>query len=273
MKSLDDIDYLLNRHLLEASEGIVDVSPSRLNRGQAVEKNYYILKIDLARSTLILQGRRKATYLKIIHTFLSTIDSITQSYGADPNQTEYAGDSVLVYFPESVSAENVLRAACFSKVAVERLASMQREPELMRIDCKIVIHFATLIIAKIGPRAGSILSAIGHPIHKVAKLEKEIGAGVGRATIPYRARLQVVNRKYLYAIYEETTQLVQPKTNYSDWVPTKTSLLALALMDSPGLSATIQPRQVPEYEVVKTIIGYNINWTALKMALKLHVAR
>lgn len=268
MNNLDDINNLLNRHLIEASEGIVDVSPSRLNRGQAVEKDYYILKIDLANSTPILRGRHKATYLKIIHTFLSSIDSITQSYGADPSQTEYAGDSVLAYFPAIESAENVLKAACFCKVAVERLAAIQRDPILMRIDCKIVIHFASLIIARIGPRAGSYLSAIGHPIHIVAKLEKQISAGIGRTTISFYASLLPINRRFLIPIYEESKKFVPTHSNYPGWIPAKNTLLAQALLGYPSQHPNLENQQ-PKYEIVRTVIGYNINWKALKMALKL----
>jgi len=262
MLDLDDVDNIIYRHLDEASEGIVDVAPSRLRRGQAVEKDYFILKIDLAKSTFLLRGRHKSTYLKIIHTFLSTVDYITQYYGADADQTEYAGDSVLAYFPAYESAENVLYAAFFCKLAVERLASLQRDVELMKINCRIVIHFATLIVAKIGPRAGSILSAIGHPIHRVAKLEKEIEVGAGRATKEFYAQLPPIYRKYLVAIYEETRVPIKPNFDFSATNPTRsTGLLAQALLDIST------PHFQPNLQVQRVTIGYKLNWLLLKSTL------
>ena len=70
VNTLADLDCLIATHQEEAFEGIVDIAPSRLARGQGTEKNFYILKIDLVGSTMMLQGRHKGTYLKLAHTFL-----------------------------------------------------------------------------------------------------------------------------------------------------------------------------------------------------------
>ena len=262
MKNLADVDRLLNRHLEEASEGIVDTPPSRLRRGQAVEKDYYILKVDLARSTSLLRGRHKATYLKVIHSFLSTVDGIVQYYGADTNQTEYAGDSVIAYFPAWTEAEDVLRAAIFSKIAVERLANMQRDIQLKTINCRIVIHYATLIVAKIGPRASSYLIAIGHPIHRVAKIEDTIAVGVGRATKEFYSTLELTNRKFLTPIFEETQVMVPTTPEPWETLP-GLGLLSLA-------SQEYKKPVSPVYKTEKALIGYDVNWSLIKTVFKLY---
>ena len=84
--NLSDIKELLQRHYAEAAEGLVDKPPSQLLRGEGTEKSFYIMKIDLVGSTQLLLGRKKSTYLKLAHTFLSTVDKITQNFGADPDQ-------------------------------------------------------------------------------------------------------------------------------------------------------------------------------------------
>ena len=194
--SLSRVDALLNAHYQEASEGLVDKVPSSLARGEGTEKDFYIFKIDLKNSTALMNFRRKGTYLKLTHTFLSTVDRITQDYGADSNQVEYAGDSVLAYFPaKTITAENALSAAFYSAMAVERTASLGGVLGSIPLRFRLVLHFATLVVAKIGPRADSIISAIGQPIHYVAKLEKEIGVGVGRATLQFREQFDLAPEK------------------------------------------------------------------------------
>lgn len=46
------------------------------------------------------------------HAYLSTVDAITQQFGAEREQTEYQGDSVLAFFPgRGNSVEEVVSAA------------------------------------------------------------------------------------------------------------------------------------------------------------------
>jgi len=263
VNNIHELDSLIATHHNEASEGIVDLPPSRLNRGQGTQKQFHILKIDLANSTILLMSRHKATYLKLAHTFLSTVDKITKDYGADSNQTEYAGDSVLAYFPNTVSAENVLLAAFFAKVAVERIAKLQTDSALSKLNCRIVIHYASLIIAKIGPRAGSFLNAMGAPIHMVAKLEKEISIGVGRVTVEFYRSIDKANRKYFTGVYKEQRVLVPPQlVDYGLSIPAQAGLLGAFYPTS------YQPSpQQPDYQIENILIGYDINWELLKRLL------
>lgn len=262
--TLADIDALILTHHNESSEGIVDVAPSKLTRGQGTEKSYYILKIDLVGSTMLLRSSRKATYLRLAHTFLSTVDRITQDYGADPTQTEYAGDSVIAYFPEGALAENVLRAAVISKIAVERLARLEGAVGALKPLCKIVLHFAPLIIAKIGPRAGSFISAIGYPIHRVAKIEKEINSGVGRVTEEFYKCINRENRSFFTRVFTEQQVLVTQNATPNLWgLDSHNSTIAELLY--PNTS----PAPQPQYRTQQTTIGYDIKWSELNQALGL----
>ncbi len=71
---VQEIDDLLARHFREANADLVDKAPSTLNRGEGTEKSFFLMKIDLVGSTPLLWNRRQSTYLKLAHTFLSTID-------------------------------------------------------------------------------------------------------------------------------------------------------------------------------------------------------
>lgn len=262
--NLNDIDELLNKHYNETSDGLVDASPSRLTTGQGTEKNFYILKIDLVGSTMMLAGSRKTTYLRLAHTFLSTVDKITQERGADSEQTEYAGDSVLAYFPENISAENVLVAACLCRMAVIRIAELHGAIGALKPRCKVVLHYAPLIVAKIGPRAGSFISAIGHPIHRVAYIEKQIGADTGRTTEEFYKQLALVNRKFLTEV-NVTRQEEIPSYQLPRVYPN--SSLGLAnILKGNTVSAMPSP---PQYKTINTLVGYDIKWGFLNRLLNL----
>ncbi len=255
----NDLSYirgLLQRHCDEVAEGLVDKPPSKLLRGEGTEKNFYIMKIDLVGSTELLLGRRKSTYLKLAHTFLSTVDRITQDFGADPSQVEYAGDSVLAYFAENkASAEDVIKAACYSRAAVQQINSLGGVLNTLQVKCKVVIHFDTLMVSKIGPRANSILTAIGHPIHRVAKLEKEISSDTGRATEKFFQKIRTENKKYLCPVYEEKQIL---ETTMAPAVPN-------------SLASLLYPSQQPQlkFRTEKKIIGYDLRWPLLFKAFNL----
>jgi class 3 adenylate cyclase len=260
-KPLQEIDQLLAKYFEEAAEGIVDEVPSRLLRGQGTEKNFYIFKIDLFNSTMLLRRKRPATYLKLAHTFLSAVDQITINYGADPDQTEYAGDSVLAYFPAYVGAEQVLRAACLCRAAVVRISQLPGAVGELAPKCKTVIHYAPLIMAKIGPRSGSVLSAIGYPIHKVAKLEKKIGADKGWATKEFYNQVSPRYRKLLIPQYIQREEPV--------WVtvapePAIDPRARLATMLYPNILPA-PPRTRLEHKTVYEIDGYLLDWTNLNI--------
>lgn len=271
-----DVLELLQRHYAEAADGLVDRPPSQLRRGEGTEKNFFIMKIDLVGSTQLLLSRRKSTYLKLAHTYLSTIDSITQSYGADPNQVEYAGDSVIAYFEESsTSAENVISAACYSKSAVDQIKNLDTTLKSLQLKCKVVLHYASLIVSKIGPRANSITTAIGHPIHRVAKIEKDISPNIGRATPEFYQKVYVRNRRFLQEVATERKIPVNKPSNSLASInlglgalgasnfgmfhqPAPQNILSLLANPPPP-----PPITEPQYEIEKTIIGYNLKWIML----------
>ena len=171
----DDINDLLNRYWSETTGLMRDCSVSELVRGECTSRPYFILKIDLIGSTRLLAGQRPATYARIAHSYLSAIDSITQQFGAEPEQTEYHGDSVLALFPErGNSAVEVLTAAIQAHYAVHQLRHMAGIP----LRPKVLLHFAPLTVAKVGPWSETHRVAIGLPIHLVAKHEKDITSAV-----------------------------------------------------------------------------------------------
>lgn len=269
IKSLADVRALLQRHYVEAHDGLVNKAPSQLLRGEGTEKNYYIMKIDLVGSTGLLMGRQKSTYLKLAHTYLSTIDKITQDFGADPEQVEYAGDSVLAYFGEkAASAEDVITAACYSRAAVQQIPSLDSTLNSIPLKCKIVVHFASLIVSRIGPRANSILTAIGHPIHQVAKIEKDIAADSGRATKEFYQKIKADNRKFLIPVDGEVKIPVQ--------LPPSMPLNSLGDFHSgPGMRSiaemlyppSLPPPPAQKFKIEKNVIGYDLRWPMLFEAL------
>lgn len=137
---IKEVQALLMRHYKEAVGGVVDKTPSQLIPGGAAERDFYIMKIDLANSTELLARRNKSTYLKLAHTFLSSVDEIVRRYNADPAQTGYAGDGVTAYFPrESVDASHVLAAACYSRAAVICLTALDAIFNSIKLQCKVVL--------------------------------------------------------------------------------------------------------------------------------------
>lgn len=295
--TLKRVSDLLNTHFSEASDALVEKAPSELRRGEGTNKPFFIMKIDLVGSTRLLLGRRQATYLKLAHTFLSTVDRITQDYGADDQQVEYAGDGLFAYFSATSDAvENVLCAAFYAKSAVDMMANLGGAVGDLKPKCRIVIHYDTLTVARIGPRAGSILSAIGMPIHKVAKLEETIAPGVGRATSEFRSQLRREHWKYLTPVYVEQQVLIPsapaPPSFSFDPNPYSNSLAAqLGLMSSPSPAASLRnnlfspppnslaaalrgtplpppPPPAPIFQTEKKLVGYDLSWGMLAKDLK-----
>lgn len=169
-----EINDLIEIHLNEARGGLLRCSVSELARGQCTSRNYFIFKIDLAASTQVLRNTKPAQYARIAHAYLSTVDAITQQFGAEPEQTEYQGDSVLALFPErGNAAAEVISAAVQAHYAV----NMLRQKVGIQLRPRVLLHFAALAVAKIGPWSESHRVAIGIPIHHVAKKEHEVRAG------------------------------------------------------------------------------------------------
>lgn len=268
------INDLLEKHNDEASEGFVDKPASRLLRGEGTERKYYIMKVDLVGSTQLLLRRRKETYLKLAHTFLSTIDKITQDLNADPIQTEYAGDSVLAYFPEgSASAEDVITAACYARAAVMGIGQLKGIIGQLNPRCKIVLHFDSLIVSNIGPRANAQVTAIGFPLHVVAKLEKEISSDTGRTTEKFYQQVNRENKKFLAPVYIERQVPIEPSplsTGYSHPAALGIGRPNRTLADLLGEQPLNIPLQTqPQYQIEKQLIGYDLKWSMLFQALNL----
>jgi class 3 adenylate cyclase len=275
---------LVHDHFGEAAEGVVDKAPSRLLRGEGAQKSFYILKIDLANSTMLLAGKHPSTYLKLAHTFLSTVDKIALDYGADPAQTEYAGDSVIAYFPENTDPSSVILAAAWSRYCVSELSSLPGVLGSMSLKCRIVVEFAKLTVARIGPRAGTILTAIGMPIHAVAKTEKNIAPGQGRALLGFYGQLPSALRKYFSPAYEVNPPTAPP-VPAAPPAPTSLGILASILYEkerkgvagglnslfyndahqtSNPLSSLLNPPAASfapaAAEIPSRVIGYDFRW-------------
>lgn len=244
------IDEILQKYYDEADGGMVQKAPSTLNRGEGTEKEYFIYKIDLVGSTIFTWSRSHQTYLKMAHTFLSAVDEITRRYGADDNQVEYAGDSVIAYFPKSVGAINVLAAAYVCRDATLRMKSLDATLKKFPYFTKTVVHFGKLIMAKIGPHGDSMVSAIGPELHKACKMEKNVSAGEGRASKEFMGQLEGRQKILLKGNYKETQVLKQPETN-----PISRGLLAEVFSKSldPSPLLSITPNNLSLFAIQKGI--------------------
>lgn len=299
--SLQRVGDLLKTHFSEATDALVDKPPSSLRRGEGTEKPFFIMKIDLVGSTSLLMSKRQATYLKLAHTFLSTVDRITQDYGADAEQVEYAGDGLFAYFPATAdAAERVMIASFYAKAAVGMIANLGGAVGALKPQCRIVVHYDVLTVARIGPRAGSILSAIGMPIHRVAKLEKTIAPGEGRVTPEFRQQLDRRLWKFLETVYVEEQVLVPaplpppvPLASFglgSDYrrnalvdllrqpssppppPPITLGMVGLFGQQANNLASLANyaptPAPSPTYRTEKRVVGYKFNWLLLAQELK-----
>lgn len=187
------VDELIERHWKEASDGIVDCSVNELLRGQCTIRDYFVFKIDICNSTPLLYDQSKL-YVQLMHPFFSTVDAICREFGADPDQTEYHGDSVLALFPErGNSADSVAEAALWSHYAFRRIA---HSDQLRRLDlkCRSVLHFGPLNVAVTGPYGESHRVAVGIPIHVAAKREKLVDRGAVWASDEFVEQLTTKDR-------------------------------------------------------------------------------
>lgn len=221
----NDIDQLIEVHLHEASGGLKRCRVSELSRGQCTSRPYFIFKIDLAASTVVLRNTKPAEYARIAHAYLSTVDAITQQFGAEPEQTDYQGDSVLAFFPErGNSVEAVVTAAVVAHYAVGKLRQRVSVP----LHPRLLLHFAPLTVAKIGPWSESHRVAIGLPIHYVAKKENDVRPGAiwlsnsCGTQCASQFRMQFLQTAYVERIVMEK----QPVAALPSPVPTLASLVS-----------------------------------------------
>ena len=274
------VDEIINKYYAEDDEGLSnEKTPSELNRGEGTEADYYILKVDLCNSTLFLFRRSPQTYFKITHVFLSTIDDITRTFGSDTKQVEYAGDSVMAYFPNKYGmALNVLKAAYFARVATTKMKALDQTFGKFPFKTRIIAHYGKLILGNIGPWGDYNLTAIGMPLHVVAKLEKNVQPGNGLATKEFVAKLTLEEKKaFLTGNYSETLVEVHDTQPYLSPMPAINSNMGLlgyhlasknsSLYDLLNPVTPALPAK-PRYETKRELINYNINWLKLQMYLE-----
>jgi len=267
------IDSILAKYYSESIKGITEIkSPSQLSRGEGIESDYYIFKIDLCGSTNILKKRRPATYLKLAHVFLSSVDHINRQFGADGAQVEYAGDSVLSYFPSAkTNPLNVICSAYLSKLLVDRLSKLDTTMGNLNFKSKTVMHHGKLILSKIGPRGDSSLIAIGYPIHIVSKIENDMSYDSSWATIEFANQLQSgEKRNFLERQYEEKKVLVPPQNTAQNTYASRLSRIQNpvnpAILESVKRFSRTVP-QVPKKEIEGKLKGYKLQWLAVNKYL------
>lgn len=278
-----EISKILQKYYNEAQGGLVDKTPSTLNRGEATEIEYYIYKIDLVGSTLFVKNRTRQTYLKLAHTFLSAVDEITRIFGAEGEQAEYAGDSVIAYFRASkVAPIKVLAAAYYCRLAAREMKNLDATFRLFPFRTTAVLHYGKLIMAKIGPRGDSRASAIGPELHKACKMEANVGPGGGKASREFFGQLQGIEKLCLKGNYTEKNVLKLP-----DITPkSRAGLLAEALTTRNRMDGLLSYPQAissrnsllgdfaaqpaitaPQYETKRELVDYSIQWDFLERHL------
>lgn len=205
------INALLQKYIDEAENSVTNTAPSSLRRGEGTLCDYYILKIDLCGSTEFLKLKQHTTYLRLAHVFLSTIDHITQHYGAESSQNEYAGDSVIAYFRcDDVDAFAVLLAAYYCRHAAAQMKDAYPAFKGYEFKTKVVLHKAKLIIAKIGPWGGHRVTAIGYGLHHVCKMEQKVKDNQGRATTHFVDALGKTYSRFVSGNYIEEAKSFAP---------------------------------------------------------------
>lgn len=234
---------ILQKYYNEAVGGIVNKTPSALNRGEGTEIEYFIYKIDLVASTLFTKNRAHSTYLKLAHTFLSAVDEITRDFGAEEGQTEYAGDSVIAYFRiANVKAIDVLNVAGRCRSLALDMKNLDRTLGGFPFLTKTVIHCGKLIMAKIGPRGNWVVSAIGPELHKACKMESKVRSGESLVSKAFYEKLDRKHRSLLKANTIETKVLKEvPPPPPS----TPRSLLAEALYPTMAINRLVPQQADP----------------------------
>jgi class 3 adenylate cyclase len=273
------IDEIIKKHYDEAVCGIVDKVPSALNRGEGTEREFYMLKIDLVDSTVFTWTRTHKTYLRLAHTFLSSVDEITRGFGADDDQVEYVGDSIIAYFrADKVNALSVLYAAYYCQEAALQMKTLDATFSKYHFLTKTILHYGKLILARIGPRGDTFVTAIGPALHKACKMESRVSPGQSRVSTEFREKLQGRERLLLKPNYKETKvpkaaellpatrSLSNPATllgmSLSDLARPTENLLTGAIAPRRGLIdfARKTPVEPPQFEVKQDLIDYSAKW-------------
>ncbi|ABB30328.1 putative adenylate/guanylate cyclase [Geobacter metallireducens RCH3] len=280
------IDEIINKHYNEAAGGIVDKVPSALKRGEGTEREFYMLKIDLVDSTLFTWTRTHKTYLKLAHTFLSSVDEISREFGADDDQVEYVGDSIIAYFrADKVNALSVLYAAYYCRIAALQMKSLDATFSKYHFLTKTILHHGKLILAKIGPRGDTFVTAIGPALHRACKMESRVSPGQSRVSKEFREKLLGREKLLLKPNYKETqvpkvpefqpathnlSNLLYPSSSPatllgmspSDLAQTTENLLAGAIAPRRGLMefARTTPSAQTKFEVKRELIDFSVKW-------------
>lgn len=253
-----DVGEILQKYYYEATSSTFNErSPSRMARGEGVSADYFILKIDLCGSTDFIRNRNAQTYLRFAHVFLSSVDHICRKFGADGTQVEYAGDSVLSYFPaNSCSAGQVLVAAHLSRLASYSMRNLDAVFKQYKFDTRVALHYGELILANIGPWGDYRLTAIGRPLHIIGHMEKQIKPGGGRATIEFGRQMPAtLRRRYLEPI---TVQNIAPELP-SAW-PSSSPVSPFYPLNNLNL--------VPTPPVIQSqTVAYSVNWHHMALDL------
>lgn len=263
------IHEVVSKYYNEANGGIVDKAPSCLKRGEGTEIAYYIFKIDLVGSTNFTRTRRLQTYLKLAHTFLSTVHEITKDFGADNDQVEYVGDSIIAYFRASkVQAIEVVKAAYFCREATLEIRKLDTTLSKFPFQTKCVLHYGQLIMAKIGPRGEAFASAIGPHLHKACKMELKVGVGQGLVSKEFRDQLEGKQRLLLTPNYVEkqVPKQIDVSSAYSASrleafrKPTPQEILqGMAPKGIAAFSKVATPTEAT-YEIKKEVVDFSLKW-------------
>jgi len=245
-KNLFDV---INKYYKEAVGGMVQKAPSTLNRGEGTELDYYIFKIDLVGSTRFTLTKTHQTYLKLAHTFLSSVDEIAREFGAEDNQVEYVGDSIVAYFRASeVPPFEVIKAAYWCREAALEMKNLDSTLNKYHFLTKSIIHSGKLIMAKIGPRGDSLTTAIGPELHKACKMESKVLPGQGLVSKEFRDTLQLKQRivltpnnyKEIKVLKESHPAPPLPRPTLADYLASKPAGI--------GAIPPSQPRTLADFE-------------------------
>jgi hypothetical protein len=176
-------------------------------------------------------------------------------------------------------ALNVLKAAYFARTAMTKMKSLDQTFGNFPFKSRIIMHYGKLILGNIGPWGDYNLTAIGMPLHVVAKLEKNVQPDNGLATKEFAAKLSSEEKKtFLTGNYSESLVEVhdtpayisnKPSFNYNfgigDFNLARKQLSPLAALLNPAPQAIVAK---PRYETKQELVNYNVNWIRLQRFLE-----
>jgi hypothetical protein len=124
-----------------------------------------------------------------------------------------------------------------SHYAVNKL---RREAGIVGLLPKVLLHFAPLVVAKIGPYNESHRVAIGMPIHLVSKKEKEIGPRQIWMSDEFARQLQQPDRAQL--LTRRTVERIETKAVPEEAPSYSAGLANLGSLFAPSTPLTQQQR-------------------------------